>query len=241
MIKKIKFKNIPNHLAVIMDGNGRWAKKRNLDRIKGHIEGIKSLRTVIDAAMEYGIKYLTVYAFSSENWQRPRVEVNSLMRLLDEYLNLELPFLLKNKIRLNFIGNIERLPENSKKTLLNVIGKTKGLDGLYLTLALSYGSREEILTAAVRMAKDAINNKIKIEDADEDIFASYLYTKDMPDPDFLIRTSGEKRVSNFMLYQNAYTEIYFTKTLWPDFGKKELIRALQNYENRVRRFGKTEI
>ena len=239
MVKKIDFKNIPNHLAIIMDGNGRWAKKRNLDRIKGHIEGIKSLRAVTSAVMEYGIKYLTVYAFSSENWQRPKTEVDSLMLLLDEYLNMELPFLIKNKIRLNFIGNIERIPESSKKTLLRVIDKTKECDNLYLTLALSYGSREEILAAAVRMAKDMKNGKIKIEDADENLFSSYLYSKDMPNPDFLIRTSGEKRVSNFMLYQIAYAEIYFTKTLWPDFGRKELIRALKNYEKRVRRFGKT--
>ncbi|MDA8273532.1 MAG: isoprenyl transferase [Deltaproteobacteria bacterium] len=239
MVKKINFKNIPNHLAIIMDGNGRWAKKRNLDRINGHREGIKSLRAVVSAVMEYGIKYLTVYAFSSENWQRPKTEVNSLMFLLDEYLNIELPFLIKNKIRLNFIGNIERIPENSKKTLLRVIDKTKECDNLYLTLALSYGSREEILAAAVRMAKDMKNGKIKIKDADENLFSSYLYSKNMPDPDFLIRTSGEKRVSNFMLYQIAYAEIYFTKTLWPDFGRKELIRALKNYEKRVRRFGKT--
>ncbi len=239
MVKKINFKNIPNHLAIIMDGNGRWAKKRNLDRINGHREGIKSLRAVTSAVMEYGIKYLTVYAFSSENWQRPKTEVNSLMFLLGEYLNIELPFLIKNKIRLNFIGNIERIPENSKKTLLKVIDKTKECDNLYLTLALSYGSREEILAAAVRMAKDMKNGKIKIKDADENLFSSYLYSKNMPDPDFLIRTSGEKRVSNFMLYQIAYAEIYFTKTLWPDFGRKELIRALKNYEKRVRRFGKT--
>lgn len=232
-------KNIPNHLAVIMDGNGRWAKKRNLDRIYGHIEGIKSLKSVIKGVIEHKIKYLTVYAFSSENWQRPAEEVDSLMQLLDEYIRLELPYLIKNKIRLNFIGNIERIPESSKKTLLRVIDKTKEYDNLYLTLALSYGSREEILAAAVRMAKDMKNGKIKIEDADENLFSSYLYSKDMPNPDFLIRTSGEKRVSNFMLYQIAYAEIYFTKTLWPDFGRKELIRALKNYEKRVRRFGKT--
>ncbi len=240
MVKKLNFKNPPNHLAIIMDRNGSWAEKRNLDRIEGHIEGIRSLRTVTAAAIEYGIKYLTVYAFSSENWQRPKAEVASLMRLLEEYLNLELPFLIKNKIRLNFMGNIEKLSENSKKTLLNVTGKTKKFGSLCLTLALSYGSREEILTAALRMAKDVKNNKINIKDADENLFSSYLYSKDMPDPDFLIRTSGERRISNFMLYQIAYSEIYFTKTLWPDFGKKELIRALRDYEKRVRRFGKTQ-
>ncbi len=241
MIKKINFKNVPSHLAIIMDGNGRWAKKRNLDRIKGHIEGIKSLRAVTSTVMECGIKYLTVYAFSSENWQRPKAEVNSLMYLLEEYLNLELPTLIKNKIRLNFIGNIERLPESPKKTLLNVIDKTKEFNSLCLTLALSYGSREEITTAAIKMAKDIKSNKIKIEGIDENLFSSYLYSRDMPDPDFLIRTSGEKRISNFMLYQIAYAEIYFTKTLWPDFSRKELIRALKNYEKRVRRFGKSEV
>lgn len=241
MIKNTHFKNIPNHLAVIMDGNGRWAKNRNLDRIRGHIEGIKSLRTVVASAMDYGIKYLTVYAFSSENWQRPGEEVTSLMRLLDEYLNLELPYLLENNIRLNFIGNIGRLPENSKKTLLHVIDKTKKFDKLYFTLALSYGSREELLKAAVCMAKDFKDNKIRQEDIDDNMFQAYLYTKGMPDPDFLIRTGGEKRLSNFLLYQTAYAEIYFTKTLWPDFGRKELNRALQNYENRTRRFGKTEV
>lgn len=239
MIKKIRLTNVPKHLAVIMDGNGRWAKKRNLNKIYGHIEGIKSLRTVVAVAMEYNIRYLTVYSFSSENWQRPRSEVDSLMHLLYEYLNSELPYLVKNKIRLNFIGNIEKLPDDSKKTLLNIIGKTEMFGNLHLTLALSYGSREEILTAVVRMAKDIKDDRINIDHITEDTFSSYLYTAGMPDPDFLIRTSGEQRISNFMLYQNAYTEIYFTKTLWPDFGRQELIRALQNYENRVRRFGKT--
>ncbi len=241
MIKKIKLKNVPKHLAIIMDGNGRWAKKKNLNRIHGHIKGIKSLRAIVAAAMEYNIKYLTVYSFSSENWQRPKLEVDSLMHLLYEYLNSELPYLIKNKIRLNFIGNIEKLPDNSKKTLLNVIDETKMFDNLHLTLALSYGSREEILRATVSIVRDIRDNKIDIEHIDEDKFSTYLYTRDMPDPDFLIRTSGEQRISNFMLYQNAYTEIYFTKTLWPDFGRKEFIRALQNYENRVRRFGKTEV
>ncbi len=235
------FKKIPNHLAVIMDGNGRWAKKRSLDRIYGHIEGIKSLKSVIKGVMEYKIKYLTVYAFSSENWQRPAEEVDSLMRLLDKYIKIELPYLIKNKIRLNFIGNIVRIPEQSKSTLLEAVEKTKNFDELNLTLALSYGSKEEILDAVSKISGDVKKGVIRIKDINDGLFSSYLYTAGIPDPDLLIRTSGEYRLSNFMLYQCAYTEIYFTKTLWPDFRKKNLTAALKNYEKRVRRFGKTEI
>ncbi len=235
------FKKIPNHLAVIMDGNGRWAKKRSLDRIYGHIEGIKSLKSVIKGVMEYKIKYLTVYAFSSENWQRPAEEVDSLMRLLDKYIKIELPYLIKNKIRLNFIGNIVRIPEQSKSTLLEAVEKTKNFDELNLTLALSYGSKEEILDAVSKISGDVKKGIIRIKDINDGLFSSYLYTAGIPDPDLLIRTSGEYRLSNFMLYQCAYTEIYFTKTLWPDFRKKNLTAALKNYEKRVRRFGKTEI
>jgi len=234
-------KNIPNHLAVIMDGNGRWAKKRNLDRIHGHIEGIKSLKSVIKGVIEYKIKYLTVYAFSSENWQRPAEEVNSLMHLLNEYIGLELPYLIKNKIRLNFIGNIDRIPEQSKSALLDAAEKTKNFEALNLTLALSYGSKEEILNAVSKIAEDLKEGRIDIKDINDGLFSSYLYTAGIPDPDFLIRTSGERRLSNFMLYQSAYTELYFTKTLWPDFRKKNLTDALKNYEKRVRKFGKTEI
>ena len=232
-------KNIPNHIAVIMDGNGRWAKKRNLDRIYGHIEGIKSLKSVIKGVIEYKIKYLTVYAFSSENWQRPAEEVDSLMRLLDEYVRLELPYLIKNKIRLNFIGNIGRIPEESKSALLEAVKKTKNFGELNLTLALSYGSKEEILSAVSKIAEDFKKGRINIEDINDGLFSSYLYTDGIPDPDFLIRTSGECRLSNFMLYQTAYTELYFTKTLWPDFRKKNLTAALKNYEKRIRKFGKT--
>jgi undecaprenyl diphosphate synthase len=235
------FKNMPEHIAVIMDGNGRWAKKKNLDRIYGHIEGIKSLKSVIKGIIYYKIKYLTVYAFSSENWQRPEEEVDSLMQLLDEYIKLELPYLIKNKIRLNFIGNIDRIPEQSKSTLLDAVERTKGLESLTLTLALSYGSKEEILNAACKIAEDAAKGIIDLKEINSALFSSYLYTAGIPDPDFLIRTSGEHRLSNFMLYQAAYTELYFTKTLWPDFRKKNLTDALKNYEKRVRRFGKTEI
>ncbi|MCL4428634.1 MAG: isoprenyl transferase [Deltaproteobacteria bacterium] len=235
------FKNIPNHLAVIMDGNGRWAKKRNLDRIYGHIEGIKSLKSVVKGVIQYKIKYLTVYAFSSENWQRPTEEVDSLMQLLNEYINIELPYLVKNKIRLNFIGNIDRIPEQSKYAIANAEEKTKNFNELIFTLALSYGSKEEILNAVSKIAGDVKKGAIGIKDIDDELFSSYLYTSKIPNPDLLIRTSGEQRLSNFMLYQAAYAEIYFTKTLWPDFRKKNLNAALKNYEKRIRRFGKTEI
>lgn len=237
----MSLKNIPAHLAIIMDGNGRWAKRRNLPRISGHIEGIRALKSVIKAVMNYGIKYLTVYAFSSENWQRPQDEVDSLMELLYEYINAELPYLLKNKIKLGFIGNLERVPEHSRKTLLEAVDRTKNLDGLTLTLALSYGAREEILNASAAMATDFKEGRISLENLDEGVFSSYLYTGEMPDPDLLIRTSGEERLSNFLLYQLAYTEIYFTRTLWPDFRKKNLDAALKNYDKRTRRFGKTEV
>ncbi len=237
----MNFKNTPNHLAIIMDGNGRWAKKRGLDRIHGHIEGIKSLKTVIKVVMEYKIKYLTVYAFSSENWQRSESEVDSLMTLLDEYIRIELSYLIENKIRLGFIGNIAKIPEKPKKALLDAADRTKDFDSLFLTLALSYGSKEEILSAVSKTAEDLKQGKIASADINDSLFSSYLYTSGMPAPDMLIRTSGERRISNFMLYQIAYTEIYFTKTLWPDFRKKDLIRALQDYEKRIRRFGKTDI
>ena len=233
------FKNLPRHIAVIMDGNGRWAKKRNLDRIYGHIEGIKSLKSVVEGVIEYNIKYITVYAFSSENWQRPENEVDSLMELLDEYIELELPYLIKNKIRLNFIGDIGRLPDKSKTAVSKAAEKTKNGGELTLTLALSYGSKEEILNAVSKIAEDVKKGAIEFTDINDKLFSSYLYTAGTPDPDLLIRTSGELRLSNFMLYQTAYAELYFTKTLWPDFRKKNLIAALKNYEKRIRRFGKT--
>ncbi len=241
MRSKISFHSIPAHLAIIMDGNGRWARKRNLERIEGHLRGIKSLRNVIKAAIDFNIKYLTVYAFSSENWRRPQAEVDSLMRLLEEYLKIELPFLVKKRIRLNFIGNIKKIPESSRRELLDVTERTKGFNGLFLTIALSYGSREEISIAASKIHNDIKNKKIGQKDIGEDLFSRYLFTSEIPDPDFLIRTGGEKRLSNFLLYQIAYTEIFFTKTMWPDFGRKELINALRDYEKRIRRFGKTEI
>ena len=222
-----------------MDGNGRWAQKRNLDRIYGHLEGIKSLKSVVKGVIDYKIKYLTVYAFSSENWQRPEEEVDYLMELLEQYIEIELPYLIKNKIRLNFIGNLEKLPEKSKIAVSRAIDKTKNGSELILTLAISYGSKEEILNAVRKISEDVKKKSIELTDIDGKLFSNYLYTAGIPDPDLIIRTSGEERLSNFMLYQAAYAELYFTKTLWPDFRKKNLIAALKNYEKRSRRFGKT--
>ncbi|RZV37793.1 MAG: isoprenyl transferase [Candidatus Acidulodesulfobacterium acidiphilum] len=233
------FKNLPGHIAIIMDGNGRWAQKRNLDRIYGHLEGIKSLKSVVKGVIDYKIKYLTVYAFSSENWQRPEEEVDYLMELLEQYIEIELPYLIKNKIRLNFIGNLEKLPEKSKIAVSRAIDKTKNGSELILTLAISYGSKEEILNAVRKISEDVKKKSINLTDINDGLFSSYLYTAGIPDPDLIIRTSGEERLSNFMLYQAAYAELYFTKTLWPDFRKKNLIAALKNYEKRSRRFGKT--
>ena len=233
------FKNLPGHIAIIMDGNGRWAKKRNLDRIYGHAEGIKSLKSVVKGVMYYKIKYLTAYAFSSEKWQRPEEEVDYLMDLLEQYIEIELPYLIKNKIRLNFIGNLEKLPEKSKTAVLRAVDKTKNGSELTLTLAISYGSKEEILNAVRKISEDVKKKSIDLNDINSQLFSNYLYTAGIPDPDLIIRTSGEERMSNFMLYQAAYAELYFTKTLWPDFRRKNLIIALKNYEKRSRRFGKT--
>jgi undecaprenyl diphosphate synthase len=242
MKEKIIFDNLPRHIAIIMDGNGRWAEKRNLGRIEGHKKGIDSLRNILKSSLEFGIKYLTVFAFSSENWQRPKKEVDSLMHLLEHYISSELPMLIKNKINFNIIGNIEKIPYSAKKNILNAIDKTSGFNDIFLVLALSYGAREEIIASAAKIASDFKEGKLKnLDSINDDIFSSYLYTKNIPDPDLLIRTGGEERISNFLLFQLAYTELYFTKTMWPDFGRKNLISALKNYEKRIRRFGKIKV
>ncbi|HRU39358.1 MAG TPA: isoprenyl transferase [Candidatus Goldiibacteriota bacterium] len=233
----MKDKKLPVHVAVIMDGNGRWAKKRNLPRIFGHREGAKSVRAVTEAAAEAGIKYLTLYAFSTENWKRPEKEVDFLMGLLENHLKTELPVMMKNNVRLHTIGNILALPERVQKKLKIVKRKTSSNTGLNLVLALNYGARDEI-TAAVRKiafnAKKGLINPCKI--GHEDI-SRQLYTADIPDPDLLIRTSGEMRISNFLLWQIAYSELYVTKVLWPDFRKKEFLKALREFSRRERRFG----
>ena len=228
---------LPVHVAIIMDGNGRWAKKHLLSRIKGHEKGAKSVRTVVRACRELGIAYLTLYAFSTENWQRPQQEVNALMTLLTNFLKSEQKELAANDIRLAVIGQIERLPVKVQKALHETMELTRGNSALQLNLALSYGSRAEIAHMAQQIARKAKSGQLDTASIDADTVAAHLYTKGIPDPDLLIRTSGEMRISNFLLWQIAYAEIYVTPTYWPDFDKQEFIDILKIYQQRERRFG----
>lgn len=232
--------NLPAHIAVIMDGNGRWAKKRFLNRIKGHEKGSETVRTVVRTCREIGIRVLTLYAFSTENWQRPRSEIIALMALLKKFLISERKEMLDNNIRLNAIGQIERLPEDVRQELHRSIRLTEKNSGMILNLALSYGGRAEIVKAVKEIAQDIKTGHIDADSITPDLISKHLYTQEMPDPDLLIRTSGEMRISNFLLWQIAYTEICVTDTLWPDFGKDELLQILKNYQKRERRFGKVE-
>ncbi len=234
MTKKNK---LPSHIAVIMDGNGRWAKKRNLPRVWGHREGAKSVREITETCAELGIKYLTLYAFSTENWKRPKKEIDFLMKLLKEYLDKEKETMLKNNIALETIGDISKLPAAVRSKIASVKKAVSKNSGMTLVLALNYGSRKEIINAARKIAKETARGKIKPSEINEKNFKKYLYTNKIPDPDFLIRTSGEMRVSNYLLWQIAYSEIYVTKTLWPDFRKKQLRAALAEYGKRERRYG----
>jgi len=229
---------VPNHIAIIMDGNGRWAKLKGKPRVFGHKNGVTAVREVIEGCGEIGVNYLTLYAFSTENWNRPALEVKTLMSLLVSSLKKELKTLQKNNIKLNTIGNINLLPEKVKIELTEVIEKTKNNTALTLTLALSYGSRDEIVNVIRNISKKVVNNQIKIEEINENIINNHLYTFSLPDVDFMIRTSGEKRISNFLLWQLAYAEMYFSDTLWPDFRKENLFEAIIDYQNRERRFGK---
>ena len=228
---------LPKHVAVIMDGNGRWAAKRHLPRIAGHKEGILAVREIVTLARQLGIKFLTLYAFSKENWNRPTSEVSQLMRLLGLYLKKELKTLMADHICLKAIGQTERLPHPIAELLLSVAEKTRKNKEMTLTLALSYSGRGDIMDAVRNLCEDVQNQKIAINDLSETIFSNYLCTQEIPDPDLMIRTSGEIRVSNFFLWQLAYTELYFTKTLWPDFRRKEFLTALLDYQSRERRFG----
>lgn len=228
---------IPRHVAIIMDGNGRWAKSRGLPRIAGHRAGVKSAREAVRAAGELGIKVLTLYTFSAENWKRPRKEIEALFGLLEEYLDREAEKLNKNNIRLFVIGDVDALPESLRGKLREAVESTKNNTGLTLNLALNYGSRQEIVTAACSIARDVANGKLSAGDIDDKLFSSYLYTKDLPDPDLLIRTSGEFRISNFLLWQISYAELYITKKFWPDFNKGDLKKAIVEYKRRERRFG----
>ncbi len=236
---EIDKEKLPHHVAIIMDGNGRWAKKKLLNRISGHLKGVDAVREVVTACRELGIKILTLYAFSTENWKRPKDEVAALMGLLKEYLAKEGEEMLKNNIRLRAIGKIEDLPWDVQQTLRETIKKTERCDGLVLNLALSYGGRSEIVHAVQRLLFDCQQGKIKPEEITFQRFSEYLWTRGIPDPDLLIRTSGEFRISNFLLWQMAYTEIYVTETLWPDFDRAELLKAIADYQSRERRFGMT--
>jgi undecaprenyl diphosphate synthase len=228
---------IPQHIAIIMDGNGRWARSRHLPRIAGHRAGADSVRQAIEAAKEAGVKVLTLYTFSTENWKRPKEEVHSLFKLLEEYLDKEEEKLNKNNIRFSAIGDIDGLPESVRARIRKVTQSTAGNSGLTLNLALNYGSRPEILGAARGIARDAAAGKVDPEEIDERLFSSRLYTKGLPDPDLVIRTSGECRLSNFLLWQTAYSELYITKKLWPDFKKGDFRKAVREYQRRQRRFG----
>lgn len=239
MMDRLIKEKLPRHLAIIMDGNGRWAENRSMERIFGHQKGSDAVRAIVRASREIGIPYLTLFAFSSENWSRPPLEVEALMILLDQYLQSELQELRDNNIRLLAIGELHRLPPGVFNTLQETIQKTGKCTGMTLTLALSYGGRDDILQAIRRILRAFENRDLSMEEIDETLFAKYLWTAELPEPDLLIRTSGEMRVSNFFLWQIAYTEIYVTPTLWPDFDKKELIRALIDYQTRERRFGLT--
>jgi undecaprenyl diphosphate synthase len=239
LLENIDQNNIPNHLAIIMDGNGRWAKQQGLLRAFGHESGTKSVKIIIQTCAKLGVKNLTLYAFSTENWNRPKLEVETLMKILIRSLKKELPTLIKNNIRLNTIGNIEKLPQSAQKELLDVIVKTEHNTHMTLTLALSYGSREEIVNAVKTISNKVKNNIISIDSIDDSIINEHLYTQNLPDVDLLIRTSGEHRISNFLLWQIAYAELYFTDVLWPDFKEQNLYEAIISYQKRERRFGKT--
>ncbi len=230
---------IPEHIAIIMDGNGRWAKKRGLPRVKGHYEGAKGVRGIVESCSEIGVKYLTLYAFSTENWKRPKTEIWALMALLKRFLKAELKTMMKNDIRFKTIGDIKKLPADVYAEINSVTEKTANNKGLTFILALSYGSRAEIVKAARSIAKECVKGKIKPASIDESVFEKHLDTCDIPDPDLLIRTSGEMRISNFLLWQLSYAEFYITDVLWPDFDKKELKKAVREYSKRERRFGET--
>ncbi|MDD2821060.1 MAG: isoprenyl transferase [Flavobacterium sp.] len=239
LLNTIDTTNLPKHVAIIMDGNGRWAKQQGLLRALGHESGTKSVKTTIEACAKLGIEFLTLYAFSTENWNRPKLEVETLMKLLIRSLKKELSTLQENNIKLNAIGNLEKLPKSAQKELQDVIHKTKNNTRLTLTLALSYGAREEIVNAVRNISNKVKNNIISLDSIDDSIINEHLYTQNLPDVDLLIRTSGEHRISNFLLWQIAYAELYFTEILWPDFKEQDLYEAIVSYQKRERRFGKT--
>ncbi len=230
---------LPRHVAIIMDGNGRWAKKRGLPRVEGHRKATEVVRAIIEASQDVGLEVLTLYTFSEENWNRPKDEVGALMSLLTEFLHKELPKMMRERIRLRAVGNFSLLPGLARTALQETIKLTKDNDAMTLVLALSYSARAEIVEAVREIAKLVADKEVSPEQIDEDMVAGHLYTRSLPDPDLMIRTSGEMRISNFLLFQAAYTEFYFTQTLWPDFTREEFMAALKDYSTRERRFGKT--
>lgn len=237
--EKININNVPSHVAVIMDGNGRWAKSRGENRLFGHNSGVKSVRDVLKASQKIGVKYLTLYTFSTENWNRPKEEVDGLMNLFVKTITDEVDELHKNGVKINVIGDINQMPSLAQKALNGAMEYTQNNTGITLTLALSYSSRWEITEAVKQITEDVVNKKIVKEEINEALFSSYLATKSIPDPELIIRTSGENRISNFLLWQIAYAEFYFTETLWPDFGEENFYEAILTYQSRERRFGKT--
>lgn len=239
VMHRLKKDMLPRHLAVIMDGNGRWAKQRMLQRIVGHQKGVETVQLIVDECSHLGIGYLTLFAFSAENWLRPKTEVQALMSLLKKYIRKEVPRMQQNNVRFAVIGNRGDLPAAVNREIDEAISQTSGNTGMQLTLALSYGSRQEMLQAVVHVAEDLASGRISPDSLDENLFSRYLYTNGIPDPDLLIRTSGEMRISNFLLWQLAYAELYFTDVNWPDFNRAELHKALQSYQERERRFGLT--
>lgn len=239
LIHQINKEKLPKHIAIIMDGNGRWAEEQGQDRLFGHYHGVESVRNIVEGCAELGVEFLTLYAFSTENWDRPKKEVDGLMTLLVETIRKEVPTLNKNNIKLHVIGDMSMLPEFALKEMTEAIDLTSTNTGLNLVMALSYSSRWEIIDAVKKIAKDVNEGKINAENITHEVFQNYLTTHSIPDPELLIRTSGEFRISNFLLYQLAYTELYFTNTFWPAFRKNNLHEAILDFQNRERRFGKT--
>ncbi|WP_153795751.1 isoprenyl transferase [Foetidibacter luteolus] len=235
---KIDKTRLPRHIAIIMDGNGRWAKEKGHDRLYGHYQGVESVRNIVESAAEIGVEYLTLYAFSTENWDRPEYEVVGLMELLVDTIRKEVPVLNKNNIRMHVIGNIEMLPQRAQQSLQEALDETSVNNGLNLVLALSYSSRWELVNAVKNIAQDVKDGKMDPSTITQDTLQQYLTTSEFPDPELMIRTSGEYRISNFLLYQLAYAELYFTNTRWPDFRKENLYEAILDYQGRERRFGK---
>ncbi len=232
--------NIPRHVAIIMDRNGEWARQRGLPRTMGHREGVRTIQRVVDAAEEAGVQFLSLFAFSTENWLRPKDEVSFLMKLLEEYIKKEARRLVKRGVKLVISGRLDRITPSARKSLLSVLEESSSNTGTVLNIALDYGGRAEICDAAAKIAEDVKQGKLKTEEFSEELFGKYLYCPELPDVDLLIRTGGEQRISNFMLWQLAYTELYFTPVLWPDFGGDELKKALEEFAGRKRRFGMTD-